>query len=78
MERLRLATEAPWHEFWPDEVNLLDPAVADPSRIHGPHALTGLYLLALAARRGGRLVTFERTLAPAAVHGATAQHLVVL
>lgn len=76
--RLAEASAGPWHAFWPDEVSLLDPGVADASRIHGPRALTNLYLLALAVRRGGRLVTFERALAPGAVHGARPEHLVAL
>jgi toxin-antitoxin system PIN domain toxin len=66
------------HEFWADEVSLLDPEVADRERIHGPRAITDLYLLALAVRRGGRLVTFDRGIAPGAVKGAEERHLLKL
>ena len=34
MERLREATLNPHHEFWTDDVGLLDPQIADASRIH--------------------------------------------
>lgn len=34
-ERLREACATTIHEFWPDDVSLLDIRVADPGRIHG-------------------------------------------
>jgi toxin-antitoxin system PIN domain toxin len=77
-ERLREATHHAAHEFWPDQLSLLDPAVVDLSRVHGARQLTDAYLLALAVARGGRLVTFDRAVPLAAVRGAGAEHLVVL
>lgn len=78
VERLRGATEHDVHEFWPDDVSLLDERRIDSTRIHGPRQLTDVYLLALALAHGGRLVTFDRSLAIDAVKGATRHHLVVL
>lgn len=78
MERLAGATASDVHEFWPDDVSLLDPAIADPGRIHGPRQLTDLYLLALAVRHGGKLVTFDNSIALGAVRGAAPPHLQVL
>lgn len=78
IERLREATASSLHAFWPDDVSLLDESVADASRIHGPRQLTDLYLLALAVRHGGRLVTFDRAIAVSAVHGAGDKHLLAL
>ena len=49
VERLREATANPLHEFWANEVSLLDAAVEDAARIHGPRQSTDGYLLALAA-----------------------------
>jgi hypothetical protein len=40
--------------------------------------LTDAYLLALAVRRGGRLVTLDRSVPLAAVPGASERHLVSL
>jgi hypothetical protein len=77
-ERLRLATVDESHEFWADGVSVLDPAVVRLDRIHGARQLTDAYLLALAVRQGGRLVTFDRAVPWQAVPGATAAHLVVL
>ncbi len=76
--RLAQATASDIHEFWPDDVSLLDDTVADPARIHGPRQVTDLYLLALAVRHGGRLVTFDGSIAHAAVRGATEKHLTKL
>lgn len=78
MERLAEATAASRHEFWPDDLSLLDPTVADAARIHGPRQLTDLYLLALAVRRDARFVTFDRSVALDAVRGAQPRHLFLL
>jgi len=69
IERLATATQTQFHEFWPDDVTLLDPKVADSSRIHGPKQVTDLYLLALAVKRRGRFVTFDRHIPTDAISG---------
>lgn len=78
LERLRKATGGAYHEFWPDEISLLDPRVADAARVHGPRQITDVYLLALAVRRGGRFVTFDLSVAADAVRGVGKQHIVAL
>lgn len=69
-ERLREATATRVHEFWPDDVSILDSALIDPSRIHRPNQLTDTYLLALACKKGARLVTFDHGISLEAVRGA--------
>ena len=66
------------HEFWPDEVSLLDSDVVDSTRIHGPRQLTDIYLLALAVRHEGRFVTFDDGIPLAAVGDATMRNLLIL
>lgn len=66
------------HAFWACDVSLLDGQVVDRSRLHGPRQVTDAYLLALAVAHGGRFVTFDRSLSPASVHGATEDRLTVL
>jgi uncharacterized protein len=66
------------HEFWPDDVSVADANIFDPTRILGPNQITDLYLLALAVKNGGRLVTFDRGIPLAAVRGAEARHLAVI
>lgn len=75
---LASAAATPIHEFWPADVSVLDLASVDPSRVHGPRQLTDVYLLALAVRRGGALVTFDGSIPLSAVPGATPNHLVVI
>lgn len=74
---LEMACATEYHEFWPCDFTFLDRSVVDRSRIHGARQVTDAYLLALAVRSGGRFVTFDRSVAPSAVAGATADHLVV-
>jgi toxin-antitoxin system PIN domain toxin len=78
VERLREATASGVHEFWPDDVSVLDRRVLDATRIHGPRQLTDLYLLSLAVKRDGCFVTFDGSITREAVHGANARHLVQL
>lgn len=78
MERLAAPTASSRHQFWPDDVSLLDPRIADPARIHGPRHLTDLFLLALAIHHGGRFVTFDKAVTLNAVKGAEKKHLVIL
>ena len=78
MKRLADACEEDVHEFWSDEVSLLNPNVVDSTRIHGPRQLTDIYLLALAVEQEGRLVTFDAGVPLAVVRKATADSLVVL
>ena len=78
MERLGEATAAAEHEFWPDDVSLLDARIADHSRIHGPRQVTDLYLLALAVHQGGCFVSFDASIPRTAIRGAEKKHLIAL
>lgn len=76
--RLRDATSQSVHEFWTDDVSILDQRLIDATRIHSQRQLTDTYLLALAVSHKGRLVTFDQSIALDTVTGASASHLVVL
>jgi len=78
MERLTEASASTFHDFWPDDVSLLDAKVADSARIHGPRQLTDLYLLALAVRHKGKFVTFDSAVSVDAIRNAEKKHLVIL
>jgi len=78
MERLKEATASTLHEFWPDDISLLDERVAQAPHIHGPRQLTDIYLLALGVRHGGQFVTFDGSLSLDAVKGAQKNHILVL
>jgi predicted nucleic acid-binding protein len=78
IEHLAEACRQDIHEFWPDEVSLLDSDVVDSTRIHGARQLTDIYLLALAVQHEGKLVTFDTGIPLAAVRKATKQKLLIL
>jgi len=78
VERLAEARSSGLHEFWSDDISLLDARVADAARIHGPRQITDVYLLALAIRHGGRFVTFDTAVSRDAAIGADRSHLLVL
>ncbi len=60
---LRQPASPPHHQFWPCDVSLLDDAVLDSVRVHGPKQVTDLCLVALAVKNDGRFVTFDRSVA---------------
>jgi toxin-antitoxin system PIN domain toxin len=66
------------HQFWPDDISLLDAELIDGARLLGPKHLTDVYLLALAVKHGGRLVTFDRGIPLRSVRRAEQRHMVVL
>lgn len=75
---LKLATGRADHEFWHDDISILDGAHFDPSRLLGTKQVTDLYLLALAVRHGGRMVTCDRGISHQAIRTATPASLVIL
>jgi len=66
------------HEFWPDDLSIVDGRTLDASRIHGPRQITDMYLLSLAVKRSGCFVTFDNRVAIEAVRGARRQNLLTL
>ena len=62
----------PAHQFWGDDLSLLDAGLIDPTRLLTGGQLTDTWLLALAVRRGGQLATFDRRLVTDAVAGGRA------
>jgi hypothetical protein len=66
------------HEFWPDTLTLRDAKFFATDRIHGGKGITDLYLLALAIRHRGRLITFDQGIVISAVKTAKPKHLLVL
>ncbi len=65
-------------EFWSDGPSLCDGALFDSSKILGHRQITDIYLLGLAVKSGGGLVTLDQNISIAAVRGAEKFHLLVL
>ena len=66
------------HEFWSDSISIRDEAIFSLDLVVGARQLTDLYLLALAVKNMGRLVTFDRRIPTMAVTGATGENIVIL
>ncbi len=76
--RLAEATANELHEFWADDVNLLELEVIARSHILGSQQLMDVYLLALAVKNDGTLVTFDSRVPTGAVLGAESRRYLVL
>jgi len=77
-QRLREATEAPFHHYWSDVPYLLSSSLVDWQWVLGSTQVTDAYLLGLAVHHGGRLVTFDHSVPRRAVRGAEQEHLLLL
>ena len=77
-ERLAGATADSSHMFWPDSLSLLEPNRLRWDRVLSTRHITDVYLLALAVKQGGRLVTFDKSVAVDAVAGAQPKHFVAI
>ena len=78
MQRLKSALDHPAHRFWPDDTSIVDTRAVDGARVHGARQITDTYLLALAVKHKGRLVTFDAGIALSAARGATEKNLLNL
>lgn len=75
---LNKATADKSHKFWPDDISLATTGLLNPKVALTSSALTDLYLLALAVKQSGCLVTLDTRITREAVLGARAEHLLVL
>ncbi len=78
MSHLRILCAKANHEFWPDDISLLDEARCRPSKVTNSSRLTDVYLLALAVSRKGNLVTFDRSISLDTVPGSAESSLELL
>lgn len=60
------------HAFWADDYSLSEAAAVEAERLVTPAQITDVYLLALALRKGGKLLTFDRNIPWQCVPGGTA------
>src|SRR5882757_6185856 len=50
------------HKFWPDDLSIADDSTFASALIGGSRQITDVYLLGLAAKRKGTMVSFDRSL----------------
>jgi uncharacterized protein len=75
---LTAATNDQSHQFWSDDISLADPSRIDPNIALTSGMLTDVYLLALAVKNNGRLITLDSKISHRAVVGAREEHLLFL
>ncbi len=75
---LQSSTATSFHAMWNDDISILDAARFHQPHIHSHRQLTDLYLLGLAVKNGGRLVSFDQRIPLGAVSGANKNHLILL
>ena len=78
VKRLRHFTDTKHHVFWPDDISLLDEAFIDADKLLSPRQLTDAYLLTLAVKHGGRLITLDKRIPLNSGKGAKALNLISL
>ena len=74
-ERLAEACNHASHLFWAEDISLLEAGLIQWNRVLGPRQITDGYLLALAAKRGGRFVSFDQRIRVDLVPEARPDHL---
>lgn len=58
-----------FHQFWPDDISIAATSAFDSALIAGPRQITDIYLLDLATRHKGMLVSFDLSLSWQAIRG---------
>jgi toxin-antitoxin system PIN domain toxin len=76
--RLRKFASQTDHEFWPEDISLRDEKIFVEERLLNSRQLTDIFLLAVAAKHHGRLVTFDQNISLSTVRIAKPENLVVL
>ena len=64
------------YQFWSDEISLSDGSLFKSAFITGPREVTDVYLLGLAMRKKGKVISFDRSLPWQAIKGGSG-HLVL-
>ncbi len=78
ISRLRKVCADAAHQFWSDDVSLLDARLVHPHHIAGHQKITDAQLLALAVQHKGKLATFDRGIPLKAIAGASSDHVLLL
>jgi predicted nucleic acid-binding protein len=62
MEMLRIVTALPGHRFWDMDVGFVEAVEPFIERLFGHQQVTDAYLLGMAMKKKGRLVTLDRAI----------------
>ena len=75
LAKLETARSSGHHEFWPDDVSITDKRMFDRNKFRGHQQVTDAYVLALAVKHDGCLVTFDSDIPLQIALGARAENL---
>jgi uncharacterized protein len=75
---LQRSTGASVHETWFDDISILDATRFQHAHMHSHTQLTDLYLLGLAVKNRGRLVSFDQRIPMSGVRGARPENMATL
>jgi uncharacterized protein len=75
---LKMAKDATDHTFWPDAASLLEADQFNADDFTSHSQITDAYLLALAVRNGGRLVSLDPDIKTTIVRGFKQHHLLLI
>ncbi len=78
IQRLDKFCKAQDHAFWSDNVSLTDLMLFPADQILGTRQVTDVYLLGLAVKHGGRLVTFDEGICLKTVRDSLGRNLQVI
>jgi uncharacterized protein len=62
LEMLDIVTKLPGHRFWPTDVGFLDAVAPFADRLFGHQQVSDAYLLRMAIKKSGKLVTLDRAI----------------
>lgn len=62
LEMLRIVSKLPGHRFWAMDVGFLDAVQPFTERLFGHQQVTDAYLLGMAVKKKGKLVTLDRAI----------------
>ena len=77
-ERLSEACNHASHQFWMEDISLLQAGLIRWDRLLGPRQITDCYLLALAVTHGGRFVSFDQRIQVDLVPDASQVNLAII
>jgi uncharacterized protein len=78
IHQVRAMCDSKYHYFWANDLSIFDPAKIAHQHLLGNKQITDIYLLALAVKNAGRLLTMDGKIPLSAVLGAKKENLLKL
>lgn len=76
LEALEITTQHEAHQFWPDDLGVVEALAGGKSRLYGHQQVTDAYLLGLAIHHKGKLATLDQHLAEMLADRPSERHFI--